>query len=584
MNPIPSSSAGRSELMRALAAHRGALLRVGLVSLVVNLLMLTPTLYMLQVYDRVVVSRSELTLLAVSLIALGLFVVIAAAEALRSRLLVGASAAVEAGLGLRVFGASFEASLDPLTGDGARALGDLTTLRQFLTGPAVSAFFDAPWTPIYIVVLYVLHPALGAAALLFGVLQALLAAWSHRQSVAPAALAGEAAQQEQALVRAINRNAEAVEAMGMAPALHRRWMGLRGRRRDAAGAQQELGQRLGAVSKFTRQAQQSLILGLGALLVIDGQLTAGAMIAANVLTTRALAPIDTLVGSWRVAIAAREAFGRLERLLARFPQRETAPMPAVPAGFVTLQRVSATVPGREAPVLDHIDLQLLPGTVTALIGPSGSGKSTLARVVMGVWPDVRGEVLLDGEPLTCFDRAALGPRLGYLPQDIELFEGSVAENIARFGVPDPAQVIAAAQACGLHDAILRLPQGYDTPAGEAGQRLSAGMRQRVGLARAVYGKPSLVVLDEPNANLDEAGELALARLVRQLAELGATVLVVSHRPGILGVAHRVVALQAGRVRFDGPRDEVLAALRSRAPVAGDARTDSPVFDPLTAHP
>lgn len=582
MKPSSPFLAGRSELVRALAAHRDALVRVGLVSLLVNLLMLTPTLYMLQVYDRVVVSRNELTLLAVSLIALLLFAVIAGAEALRSRLLVKASAAIEARLGLRVFGAAFEASLNPLSGDGARALGDLTTLRQFLTGQAVFAFFDAPWTPIYILVLYLLHPALGAAALLFGILQTVLAAWSHRQSVAPAQQAADAAQREQALVGGISRNAEAVEAMGMAPALHQRWAGLRRERRDSAGAQQELGQRLGAVSKFTRQAQQSLILGLGALLVIDGQLTAGAMIAANVLTTRALAPIDTLVGSWRVAIAAREAFGRLERLLEGFPPREAHPVPAEPAGFVTLRQVSAMVPGREAPVLDYIDLKLEPGTVTALIGPSGSGKLTLARVIMGVWPDVRGEVLLDGEPLENFDRARLGPQLGYLPQDIELFEGSVADNIARFGQPDPNKVIVAAQACGLHEAILRLPRGYDTPVGEAGHLLSAGMRQRIGLARAVYGKPALVVLDEPNANLDEAGELALSRLLHHLGEIGSTVLVASHRPGVLGVAGRVVAMQAGRVRFDGPRDEVLAALRSRAPAA-DA-PQPPGFDPLTAHP
>jgi len=582
MKPSSPFLAGRSELVRALAAHRDALVRVGLVSLLVNLLMLTPTLYMLQVYDRVVVSRNELTLLAVSLIALLLFAVIAGAEALRSRLLVKASAAIEARLGLRVFGAAFEASLNPLSGDGARALGDLTTLRQFLTGQAVFAFFDAPWTPIYILVLYLLHPALGAAALLFGILQTVLAAWSHRQSVAPAQQAADAAQREQALVGGISRNAEAVEAMGMAPALHQRWAGLRRERRDSAGAQQELGQRLGAVSKFTRQAQQSLILGLGALLVIDGQLTAGAMIAANVLTTRALAPIDTLVGSWRVAIAAREAFGRLERLLEDFPPRESRQVPTEPAGFVTLRQVSAMVPGREAPVLDYIDLKLEPGTVTALIGPSGSGKSTLARVIMGVWPDVRGEVLLDGEPLENFDRARLGPQLGYLPQDIELFEGSVADNIARFGQPDPNKVIVAAQACGLHEAILRLPRGYDTPVGEAGHLLSAGMRQRIGLARAVYGKPALVVLDEPNANLDEAGELALSRLLHHLGEIGSTVLVASHRPGVLGVAGRVVAMQAGRVRFDGPRDEVLAALRSRAPAA-DA-PQPPGFDPLTAHP
>ena len=248
---------------------------------------------------------------------------------------------------------------------------------------------------------------------------------------------------------------------------------------------------------------------------------------------------------------------------------------------VEIRDLAFAWPGGDA-VLDLPALTIREGERVFIKGPSGSGKSTLARVIMGVWPDVRGEVLLDGEPLENFDRARLGPQLGYLPQDIELFEGSVADNIARFGQPDPNKVIVAAQACGLHEAILRLPRGYDTPVGEAGHLLSAGMRQRIGLARAVYGKPALVVLDEPNANLDEAGELALSRLLHHLGEIGSTVLVASHRPGVLGVAGRVVAMQAGRVRFDGPRDEVLAALRSRAPAA-DA-PQPPGFDPLTAHP
>ena len=296
--------------------------------------------------------------------------------------------------------------------------------------------------------------------------------------------------------------------------------------------------------------------------MIDGQLSPGGMSAANVLMTRALAPIDMLVGGWRQFIGMRTAFARLEQLLLDFPPRDPAFRRVSPSGAITLRKVFAQAPGRPTPILQNINLSLPAGTVTAILGPSGSGKSTLARVLLGIWPDVSGEVLMDGLPIESWNRLELGPHVGYLPQDIELLEGSIAENIARFGEIDPAQVIAATQSAGLHQMILRFPKGYDTPIGEAGNLLSGGQRQRIGLARAIYGNPMLIVLDKPNANLDDAGEAALFKTIQQLKARGKTVCLITHRPGALAVADRILLLRDGQVQADGPRDAVLAALQA----------------------
>jgi ATP-binding cassette, subfamily C, bacterial exporter for protease/lipase len=580
--PAAAPAQARHELAGALLRQRHRWLAVALVSGVINLLMLVPTLYMLQVYDRVMISQSELTLLAVSLLTLGLFVVMAGAEALRSRLLLRVSAAIEAALTPRVFAASFAASLNVLSSTGARALNDLTLLRQFVTGPGAFAFFDAPWAPLYIGVLYLLHPALGLMGVVFACIQGLLAWWSQRRSAAGQRAAADAVEAEAAVVRSAAGHAEAVEAMGMGAALHERWETRRRARRGAAGAQHASEQRMAAISRFTRQAQQSLGLGLGALLVINGELSAGAMIAANVLMSRALAPIDTLVGSWRQGLNARDAWRRLSALLADYAPHAASARADLSAPRLTLERACAHVPGRERPVIEPLDLQIEPGTVTVVLGPSGSGKSALLRLLLGIWPGAQGRVLLGGALLADCDREALGRHLGYLPQDVELFDGSIAENIARCAPPDSPAVLAAAQACGLHDLILRLPRGYDTAVGEAGHLLSGGQRQRIALARAVYGETRVLVLDEPNANLDEAGETALTRLVHLQRERGCTVVVASHRPGILAVADRVIVLEAGRIRLDGPRDVVLAALNPQphAPLATPAATR--VVHPATA--
>ncbi len=534
----------RSELTQALWVFRREFVVVGVFSMVANVLMLSPTLYMLQIFDRVMSSRSELTLLAMSLITLFLFGVMAFAEWMRSRVLVRSGVRLDALLGTRVFNASFEANLAPSGVSPARAFGDLIQIRQFLTGNGILAFFDTPWTPVYMAVLFILHPMLGFMALFFAAVQGALAWFGHRTTVAPAEEASKAGSEASSYLQGKLRNAEVLEPMGMVHNLRPHWVRRHAHAQQLQGRAQALTHRITAWSKFIRYAQQSLALGAGALLVIDGQLSPGGMIAANVLMSRALAPIDMLVGAWRGFIGARGAFERLEALLGAHPERDPALSRVAPQGALTLRDVAAVAPG----------------TVTVVLGPSGSGKSTLARCMVGIWPGVSGEVLLDGLPIGGWDRNELGPYLGYLPQDIELFEGSIAENIARFGEVSPEKVIAAARSAGLHEMILRFPKGYDTPIGEAGNLLSGGQRQRIGLARAVYGDPVLVVLDEPNANLDDVGELALVRTVQELKAKGRTVFLITHRPGIVAVADRLLILRNGTVQADGPRDGPSLAL------------------------
>ena len=560
----------RSELTATLWAFRSEFLMVGLFSMIANVLMLTPTLYMLQVYDRVMASQSELTLLAMSLLALALFGIMAFAEWLRSRVLVRAGLRLDDRLGTQVFNASFESHLSQTGNSPARAFGDLIQVRQFLTGNGIFAFFDAPWAPIYMAVLFMLHPWLGVLGLIFAAIQVLLAWVGHRHTLAPSEAAVAANSEASSFLQSKLRNAEVIESMGMLDNLRQRWAKRHADALVQGTAAQALTQRVMAWSKFIRYSQQSLALGAGALLVIDGQLSPGGMIAANVLMNRALGPIDQIVSGWRGFIGAAAAFGRLEKLLLGFPPRDAALSRVAPQGQLEVHDVVASAPGRTTPILKNLSLTLASGNVLVVLGPSGSGKSTLARVIMGIWPDVSGNVLLDGLPLDSWDRVELGPHLGYLPQDIELFEGTLAENIARFGKVDSAKVIEAARNAGLHDMILRFPKGYDTPIGEAGSLLSGGQRQRIALARAIYGDPALIVLDEPNANLDEAGEAALVQTVQRMKAKGKTVVLITHRPGILAVADRVLLLVDGRVQAEGPRDAVLAALQAAARPAAPA--------------
>lgn len=553
----------RSELTSTLWSFRREFLIVGAFSMVANVLMLTPTLYMLQVYDRILTSQSDLTLIAMSLLTLLLFTIMAFAEWMRSRLLVSAGVRLDEQLSTQVFNASFEAHLNQVSTSPSRAFGDLLQIRQFLTGNGIFAFFDAPWTPIYIGVMFFLHPWLGMLSIVFALVQAALAWFGHRHTLAPSEAAVKAGVDANTFLQGKLRNAEVLESMGMVQKLQTRWATRHQTYLDKGAAAQHLTHSITAWSKFIRYTQQSLALGTGALLCIDGQLTTGGMIAASVLMTRALAPIDMLVGSWRQFIGMRYAFARLEQMLLDYPARDPALKRVAPVGAVELHEVFAVAAGRADPILKNLNITVPVGAVTAVLGPSGSGKSTLARVLMGIWPEVSGNVLLDGLPIEGWNRVELGPYLGYLPQDVELFDGSIAENIARFGEVDPAQVIAAAQSAGLHEMILRFPKGYDTPIGEAGNLLSGGQRQRIGLARAIYGEPKLIVLDEPNANLDDAGEAALLRTIEQLKAKGRTVFLITHRPGAVAVADRILILRDGQVVIEGPREAVIAALQAQ---------------------
>ena len=573
----------RSELTQVLWSFRHEFIMVGIFSMVANVLMLAPTLYMLQVYDRVLMSRSELTLLAISLITLFLFGVMGFSEWMRSRVLVRSGLRLDAALGTRVFNSSFESNLSQSSSAPTRAFGDLIQIRQFLTGNGIFAFFDAPWAPIYIAVLFFLHPMLGWLSIFFALVQGALAWFGHRHTVAPAEAASKASAESGAYLHSKLRNAEVLESMGMVHNLRPHWQQQHERTLALQSASQSLAHRITAWSKFIRYSQQSLALGAGALLVIDGQLSPGGMIATNVLMSRALGPIDMMVSTWRSFISARSAFERLEALLQKFPARDPALSRVAPKGGLVLRDVVASAAGRREPILKSVSTTVPAGMVTVVLGPSGSGKSTLARTMVGIWPEVSGEVLLDGLPIAGWERTELGPYLGYLPQDIELFEGSIAENIARFGEVNSEKVIAAARSAGLHEMILRFPKGYDTPIGEAGGLLSGGQRQRIGLARAVYGDPVLVVLDEPNANLDDVGEQALIQTVQSLKSAGSTVVLVTHRPGILAVADRLLILRDGVVQADGPRDAVLNALRV-ANAGNSARSEPSGRSDLTAQP
>lgn len=559
----PTGFFARSRLARILWAFRQEFALVGGFSMVANLLMLTPTLYMLWVFDRVYVSQNELTLAALTLFMLALIAVMGLAEWLRSRLLVRAGVQFDKALSERVFRAGFRAELEQSGHKASQALNDLTQIRQFLTGTGTIALFDAPWTPVYIAVSWMLHPVLGVLSLVFVANLVFLAWLNQRASSIPAQVASDAEVELNRFVHSKLRNAEVVESMGMLPNLRHKWALAHRRSLDAGERSHGTNYRFTTVLKFFRLVQQSLSLGAGALLVIDGDLSVGSMIAANVLMSRASQPIEMLVMSWPQFVSSRESFGRLENLLEDHTPADEGTHGGEISGAVALEDFSATAPRRAEAIVKPLSTLFKAGEVVAVIGPSGSGKSTLARSLVGIWPHTSGRVLLDGVAVQDFDRERLGPMLGYLPQDVELFEGTIAENIARFGDLEPPLVIAAAQRAGLHEMILRLPKGYDTPIGASGSVLSGGQRQRVALARALYGDPQLLVLDEPNANLDDVGEAALVAALRDLKARGKTVVMVTHRMSALAVVDRLLVLQNGLVAADGPRDEVLAGLRAQ---------------------
>lgn len=551
------------ELRALLGSMKQYFWGVGAFSFVINLLQLTAPLYMLQVYDRVLNSRNETTLLMLTILVVALFLVMAAIEFVRSRVLVRVGAAMEAKLNDRVFDAAFEATLRR-GGNARQALTDLTQLRQFMTGNGPFVLFDAPWFPIYLAVIFLMHPLIGWFSVGAALILVALTAVTEMATQKPLAEANKYANEATNFAHNNLTNAEVVEALGMLPALRDRWkkkhvqhLVLQAVASDRAGL-------ISSVTKFVRVTSQSLILGLGAWLAIKNELSPGGMIVGSILMGRALAPIDQLIGNWKGFVQARLAYDRLGQLLAAFPARPPRMSLPAPKGEVVVEGVVLTPPGGTVPVLRGVSFAIPTGAIVGVIGPSGSGKSTLARALVGVWTPQAGKVRLDGADVSSWDKAELGRYLGYLPQDIELFDGTIAENIARFGSIEAPLVVAAAQAAGVHEMILRFPQGYDTPIGPGGAVLSGGQRQRVGLARALYGDVRLIVLDEPNSNLDDVGEAALVQALLRLKAQGKTVVVITHRTSVLAAVDRLLVMRDGTVQVYGPRDEVLAALQRAA--------------------
>ncbi|WP_193040486.1 type I secretion system permease/ATPase [Pseudomonas sp. K2] len=547
-------------LFKALGEYKSILISVGCFTALINLLLLVPSIYMLQVYDRVLSSQNETTLVMLTLMVVGFFAFIGSLEVIRSFIVIRIGSQLERRFNLRVYKAAFERNLQRGQGHAGQSLADLTHLRQFITGPALFAFFDAPWFPIYLLVIFLFSVWLGVLATAGALLLIGLACLNEYLTNKPLAEAGGYSQQSSQLATSHLHNAETIQAMGMLGALRQRWFAVHSQFLGLQNAASDTGSVITALSKSLRLCLQSLVLGLGAFLVIKGEMTAGMMIAGSILMGRVLSPIDQLIAVWKQWSSAKLAYQRLDQLLREFaPDVEPMALPA-PKGQVSFEQVSAGPPGRRLATLHQVSFHLGAGEVLGVLGASGSGKSTLARVLVGVWPTLAGTVRLDGADIHRWDRDDLGPHIGYLPQDIELFSGSIADNIARFRDADPAQVVQAAQQAGVHELILRLPQGYDTVLGDNGGGLSGGQKQRVALARALYGGPRLVVLDEPNSNLDTVGEAALASAIGQLKAQGSSVILVTHRSSALAQADKLLVLNEGHLQAFGPSQDVLRAL------------------------
>ena len=548
----------------AIAELRPYLLFAGLFSFAINLLLLASPLYMLQVFDRVLTSRSNETLVVLTLGVVIALLAMAALDVVRSYLLAALGRALDRMLGPKL--------LDGLLGEAARlgtrehayALRDVHSLRTFLSGSGVIALFDAPWLPVFLLVIALFHPLMGVLAFV-GAATMLVAAFANeRLSREPMERAQEEGRRAQRFTEGTLRNAEVVRALGMLPGLTRRWSEANERALRAQAQATQSGAALSGTSRFMRQFIQTAMLALGAYIVVDQQVSSGVMIAATILLGRALAPVEQLVSGWRGLVEARAAWKRLTKLLDERPvEVERTALPA-PRGQLSVEKVVFGIRGVERPIIRGVSFSIEAGETLGIVGPSASGKSSLARLIVGVWRAHAGVVRLDGADIALWPRDDLGPYIGYVPQDVELFAGTISENIARMGELDAEQVIRAAQRAHVHELILRLPKGYDTALGDAAAALSHGQRQRIALARAVYGDPRLVVLDEPNANLDLEGDQALRATLHALKQEGITVVVVAHHPSLLATADKVLVLRDGTQDAFGPREEILPRVVRRA--------------------
>ena len=554
----------RSELREAVASLKPYFVRAAWFSVACSLLVLAPSAYMLEVYDRVVSSRSHTTLAMLTLLVLGAYVVMEVLEWARAEVLRAASVELDQKLSRRIFDSIFEASLRRIPGGTIQPMNDFRQVRDFLFSPVLLALMESPISLVMMVLLFLISPVLGWSALAFAVLQTLVAWLNERSTKPPLSLANSASVQAQQYADNTLRNAEVIESMGMLRDTHQRWQA---KQQEVLSHQSVASERAGgfqAISKLVQNVLGSLLLGLGCWLLLHDKLNGGGgmMIVASILGGRMLAPLVQVVSQWQSVITFRDAWGRLDSLLQALPAREPGMALPPPRGMLLVEQLVVVAPGNAAvPLLKGLQFAVAPGEVLVVVGPSAAGKTTLARMLVGLWPAQSGKVRLDGADVHTWDKARLGMHLGYLPQGVELFEGTISENIARFAQVEPAKVEEAARAVGLHEFILSLPQGYDSPVGPDGARLSGGQRQRVGLARALYGNPVFVVLDEPNSSLDDEGDAALAQAILQAKARGTTFVIMTHRTSVLGVADKMLVLQDGAQQLFGPRDEVMAALK-----------------------
>ncbi len=566
MSSIPSmrgqNARGLQELQDARSDSRGLIIGAVVFSIFVNLLMLTGPLYMLQVYDRVLGSRSEATLIALSVLVIFLFLAMGLLDHARSRVLTRVGVRIQDRLERRVFEASLARSAiapdDPVA---VAAQRDLEAIQRFWASPMVTALIDMPWTPFFLAAIFVFHPMMGWLAIGGGVVLVLVTLANQRFAKAPSNKANQATVEAERMSDRLKSEAEVLRALGMADAAFRRWKTARVEALSAAVTASDVSGGYGAITRTLRMFLQSAILGLGAWLVLQGELSAGAMIAGSILMGRALSPVEQAIGQWAILTRAREARERLSVLLSQhLPEQPRTLLPR-PRALIEVDNLVITPPGGNVPVLRGISFKLEPGQALGIIGPSGAGKSTLGRALIGALRPAAGKIRLDGATLDQYDPDRLGSFFGYLPQSVSLFDGTVTENIARLATkPLADRVVAAAKAAAAHDMILKLPQGYDTRLSASGGRLSGGQVQRLGLARALYGDPVLLVLDEPNSNLDNDGSVALNNAIRKIKEEGGAVIVIAHRPAAIQECDLLLVLEEGARRAFGPRDEVLRGM------------------------
>ena len=541
----------KNPIAKALHGLRREVAWVGLFSFVANLLALTPALYSLQIMDRVMVYRNEFTLLTITAIVLLLYAVASTSEWLRSRLMIRMSVRLDELLNQGVFRGIFDAYLKRPDSRSVTAMNDLTQLRQFLAGQGLFAMFDAPWTPIYIAVLYVMHPVLGYSAISLALLSTLIAVLGQRQSARLARDMQESQDEHATYLQSKLKNIEIVESLGMGRGIYLQWEQRYLVFVKANEAMQSKMRLFHGVSRYLGQLQGSLILAVAALLMIERELSLGAMVAATMIMGQATRPFGMLAASWSQFLQARLAFRELSDLIEQASEHEGEHRADTIEGAISVRRLSAFANDRSAAVLDQLTFDVSPGECLAIVGSSGAGKSTLARVLLGIWPDTRGYLAVDGVEVAQWDRENLGQFMGYVPQQVQLFDASVAENICRMGEPDSDAVVDAARRAAAHELILRLPQGYETRLADQGVSLSGGQRQRIGLARALYGRPRIVVMDEPNTHLDDQGLAALVLILKRLKEEACTVLLIVHQEALLTYADRVLKLDQGRIVYDG---------------------------------